>query len=141
MRSENLIHRIAYVFVFSPLGSLYVQQRSTDRDIFPGCWDLATGGILHREESYLSAAKRELGKRLGIYHQELKPHGEFYVSTSQCRAWGSVFSLIWDGEIQPQGRQISHWQYLNIDDLPVFLGQENITPTSYQAYLQLLGID
>ena len=141
MRADNLIHRAAYVFVFSPLGSLCVQQRSIDKDVFPGAWDLAARGVPYAGESYMSAAKRELGEELGIYHQELNAHGDFFYSSNQCRVWGSIFSLVWDGDIQAQASEISQWRYLSTDDLPPFLGQENITPTSYKAYLQLLGLN
>lgn len=141
MRSNNLIHRAAYVFVFSPLGSLCVQQRSPDKDIFPGYWDLAAGGVPKTGESYLSAAKRELGEELGIYHQDLQEHGEFFFTDEKCRVWGSIFSLVWDGDINPQVSEISQWRYLNIEDLTVFLGNKSITPTTYKAYLQLLGIN
>lgn len=141
MRAENLIHRAAYVFVFSPLGSLCVQQRSVHKDIFPGQWDLAAGGIPNKGESYSAAALRELGEELGIYHQKLNVHGEFFFANDECKVWGSVYSLIWDGDIIPQTSEISQWRYLSIEDLPLFLGTENITPTTLKAYHQLLKLN
>mgnify|MGYP000368549282 CR=1 FL=1 len=141
MRAENLIHRAAYIFVFSPLGSLCVQQRSANKDIFPSQWDLAAGGIPSTGESYSEAALRELGEELGIYHQELNAHGEFFYADDKCKVWGSIYSLIWDGDITPQASEISQWRYLSIEDIPLFLGAENITPTTLKAYHQLLGLD
>lgn len=141
MRSDNLIHRAAYVFVFSPLGSLCVQQRSASKDIFPNQWDLAAGGIPAVGESYADAAQRELGEELGIYHQKLNSHGEFYHADEHCRVWGSIYSLIWDGGITPQADEISQWRYLSTEDIPLFLGTEQVTPTTLKAYHRLLGLD
>lgn len=141
MRAQNLIHRAAYIFVFSPLGSLCVQQRVADKDVFPGYWDLAAGGIPDIGENYSDAALRELGEELGIYHQELNSHGEFFYEDSECRVWGSVYSLVWDGDIIHQTSEISQWRYLSIEDIPIFLGSESITPTTKKAYYHLLGIE
>lgn len=140
MRAENLTHRAAYIFVFSPLGSLCVQQRSSNKDIYPGQWDLAAGGIPHTGEGSPEAALRELGEELGIYHQKLNAHGEFFFADNRCKILGSIYSLIWDGDITPQSSEISQWRYLSVEDLALFLGTESITPTTLKAYHQLLGI-
>ncbi len=140
MRERNLIHRAAYIFVFSPLGSLCVQQRSADKDIFASYWDLAAGGIPNVGECYADAALRELGEELGIYRQTLTPHGEFYYGDAQCKVWGSIYSLIWDGDIIPQAAEISAWRYISVEDLPGFLSREAITPTTRKAYMSLLDM-
>lgn len=140
MRAGNLIHRAAYIFVFSPLGSLCVQQRSAHKDLFPNQWDLAAGGIPNIGESYSDAASRELGEELGIWHKKLNSHGEFYFESDQCKLWGSIYSLIWDGDITPQPNEIKQWRYLGPEDIPTFLGTQQVTPTTLKAYHQLLGL-
>lgn len=141
MRQHNLIHRAAYIFVFSPLGALCVQQRSSNKDVFPSYWDLAAGGIPNPGENNEAAALRELGEELGIYHQALNAHGEFIYEDKECRVIGSVFSLIWDGDIIPQASEIAQWRYLSIEDIPLFLSSANITPTTRKAYDTLLELD
>lgn len=140
VRQKNLLHRASYIFVFSPLGALCVQRRTSSKDAFPNYWDLAAGGIPMCEESYDNAAKRELGEELGIYHQSLNKHASFLYEDEQCRLWGQTYSLIWDGDIIPQTSEIAEWRYLSIEDIPIFLTTENISPPTKQAYHTLLEI-
>lgn len=66
MRAQALCHRATYIFVFNSLGQLYVQQRTQNKDIYPGFFDPATGGVVTEGESYDQAARRELAEELGI---------------------------------------------------------------------------
>jgi len=141
MRAQNLIHRASYIFVFSPLGALLVQRRTATKDVFPGYWDLAAGGVVDAGEDYQTAAVRELGEELGIYHQALQHHGEFFYSDDQCQVWGAIYTLIWEGDIHHQSSEIDEVAYLSVEDIPDFLSSQNITPTTLKAYKQLLGID
>lgn len=61
-----LVHRVAHVLVFNRQGDLLLQKRSRHKDIQPGRWDTSVGGHLDPGESYLEAARREMGEELGI---------------------------------------------------------------------------
>ena len=59
MRSENLPHRATYIFVFDRAGRVLVQRRTAIKDMHPGYYDLAAGGVVAAGESYEDNAERE----------------------------------------------------------------------------------
>ena len=72
----GLWHRSVHVFLFRPDGALYLQLRSPDKDIYPGCWDLSVGEHLKPGENYAAGARRGLQEELGIQVDALEPLGE-----------------------------------------------------------------
>ena len=66
VRARNLRHRATYVLVFNRDGKLFVHQRTTMKDVYPGYYDVAVGGVVGAGESYDDAARRELAEELGV---------------------------------------------------------------------------
>ncbi|MBI5089391.1 MAG: NUDIX domain-containing protein [Actinobacteria bacterium] len=66
MRADRLRHRCVFIAVVHPDGRLLVHQRSDAKDVWPGWWDLAVGGVVTAGESYDVAARRELWEEVGI---------------------------------------------------------------------------
>ncbi len=66
MRAENLCHRAVFIVVISSDGYLLVHRRSASKDIWPGWWDIAVGGVVAVGETYEDAARRELWEEIGI---------------------------------------------------------------------------
>ncbi|MGZ4793813.1 MAG: NUDIX domain-containing protein, partial [Ilumatobacteraceae bacterium] len=66
MRAKRLQHRSVGIVVLSSNGRLLIHRRSLDKDIWPGWWDIAAGGVVTAGETYEDAAQRELAEELGI---------------------------------------------------------------------------
>ena len=66
MRDENLRHRSVSILVLGTDGRLLVHQRSDDKDLLPGWWDVCVGGVVGFAEGYDEAARRELAEEIGI---------------------------------------------------------------------------
>lgn len=66
MRQRGLIHRASYILVFNSSGQLFIQKRTMSKDIYPGYWDVAAGGVVLAAESYETSAGRELEEELGV---------------------------------------------------------------------------
>src|SRR5262245_38598731 len=66
MRRFRLPHRCVYVFVFHPDGRLMVHRRTDSKEVFPGFWDVAVGGVVAAQENWLDAAKRETAEEIGV---------------------------------------------------------------------------
>jgi isopentenyldiphosphate isomerase len=66
MRARNLRHRSVGIVVLDGHGRLLVHRRADDKDIWPGRWDVACGGVVGAGESWDDAARRELAEELGI---------------------------------------------------------------------------
>ena len=52
MREQKLIHRASYILVFNQAEDLFVQKRTTTKDVYPGYYDVAAGGVVLAGESY-----------------------------------------------------------------------------------------
>lgn len=63
----GLLHRSVFIVLYNTNNQLYLQQRSDQKDSYPGCWDLSATGHVQLGESTLEAAQRELKEELGIH--------------------------------------------------------------------------
>ena len=63
---EELRHRGIHLFLFNNKGQIFMQKRSDSKDIFPGMLECSLTGHVLADESYLSAAVREIKEELGV---------------------------------------------------------------------------
>lgn len=130
MRHEVLRHRSTFILVFDRNGALYVQKRTLTKDINPGYWDPATGGVVSAGEGYHESALRELGEELGIRGAELIEHYDLLIETHATKTWGRVFSCHWDGEIIPQPEEVQFVEKMTPTEVVERSETENFTPDS-----------
>ena len=74
LRADRLRHRVVFVVVNGTHGRLLVHRRSDSKDLWPGRWDVAAGGVLGAGEEWAAGAHRELAEELGV-DGELEPLG------------------------------------------------------------------
>lgn len=75
MRRDLLRHRSTYIVVLRSSGALVVHRRSEWKDIHPGFWDIAFGGVAGVGEDWHGAAVRELAEEAGIAGVALQDMG------------------------------------------------------------------
>lgn len=127
MRAQGLLHRVTYVFVFDSSGRLFVQKRTATKDLYPGYYDLAAGGVVCVGESYEQSALREAREELGIENTPLQSHFKFFFDQENNRCWGQVFSCVHDGPFVLQKEEVESGEFMEIDQ--VINGEiEPITP-------------
>jgi len=66
MRAGNLRHRAVYVLVLDRAGRLLAHRRADWKDVWPGRWDVAFGGVAGVGEAPLETARRELAEEAGV---------------------------------------------------------------------------
>ncbi|WP_332468353.1 NUDIX hydrolase YfcD [Desulfogranum marinum] len=130
MRRQRLIHRAAYILVFNEAGCLFIQKRTMTKDIYPGYWDLAAGGIVLAEESYEDAAARELAEELGVTAGPFQHLFDQYFEDSSNRVWGRVFSCTHNGPFVLQKEEIEHGHFIPLSDIESLHEREPFTPDS-----------
>ena len=138
MRQKELCHRATYVFVFNSLGQLYVQERTLTKDIYPGYFEPATGGVVAEGESFDVAAVRELEEELGIRNVDLSPHFHFYFQDGGCRVWGRVYTCRYDGELILQKEEVADVVMESPSDILSNRYHRNYTPDSLMALERLM---
>lgn len=71
MRARRLRHRCTYVVVIDSHDRVVVHRRAEWKDVYPGWWDLAFGGVCGVGEPWLESARRELAEEAGLIVGEL----------------------------------------------------------------------
>ncbi len=98
MRRSRLKHRCVFVAVRSTDGRVLVHRRADDKDLWPGRWDLAVGGVVAAGESYDDAAARELAEELGV-RAVLRPLGAGAYRDADVDLLARVYTAVHDGEV------------------------------------------
>jgi isopentenyldiphosphate isomerase len=128
IRARRLPHRSTYILVFNSRGELYVQKRTMTKDVFPGYYDPAAGGVVLAGESYKESAVRELAEEMGIRNVLLLRLFEFYFADEATRVWGGVFSCVYDGELILQEEEVEYIRLMTIEEILRRAEKEAFTP-------------
>ncbi len=128
MRSRGLPHRACYIMVFNSRGELFVQKRTMSKDIYPGYYDIAAGGVVLAGESYDESAKRELSEEMGIDDGNLVPHFTFFYEEGRNQVWGRVYSCIYDGELTLQPEEVESGFFALPEEVLALSRKEPFTP-------------
>lgn len=62
----GLRHRATHLLIYNRRGELFLQQRSLEKDNFPGVWDSSASGHLDAGETYDACVVREAREELGV---------------------------------------------------------------------------
>ncbi|MGE4401902.1 MAG: NUDIX hydrolase YfcD [Desulfobulbus sp.] len=128
MRQQRLIHRASYILVFNTAGELFIQKRTLTKDIYPGYWDLAAGGVVLEGESYEESAKRELREELGVSGAKLRPLFDQYYEDADNRVWGRIFACTSNGPFTLQEEEIDYGRFINLGKIEELNQVEPVTP-------------
>lgn len=128
MRQQNLIHRASYILVFNRQGQLFIQKRTATKDIYPGYWDLAAGGVVQAGESYLESAARELREELGVAGVKLKRLFDQYFEDEHNKVWGRIFTCVHNGPFTLQAEEIDYGRFIPLSEIEALHRSEPVTP-------------
>lgn len=141
VRAGRLCHRAVYVFVTTSSGELLIQERTMTKDVWPGAYDLAAGGVVDVGESYDQAAARELEEEMGISGVPLDSKFHFYYQDDNCQLWGKVYTCVWDGAIIPQPEEVARVVHDRPEQVLANPQMRLYTPDSLMALRKLQGIE
>lgn len=104
-----------------------VRHSYQSRDMF-----MLPGGGIHRGESVLAAAERELREETGCKLSEARIHAEFFSSAEGARNHITVVTGTASGEPRVDGREIIEAAYIPLDPLPA-----NIAPATQRRLIEI----
>jgi isopentenyldiphosphate isomerase len=138
MRAKALPHRACYILVFNSKGELFVQKRTQSKDIYPGYYDIAAGGVVLAGESYEHSAQRELKEELGISNSPLASHFTFKHEDTNNIVWGRVYSCTYDGEMILQEEEVESGFFMAPDKVLELSKKEPFTPDGLYVLKRIL---
>ena len=128
MREQHLIHRASYILVFNAAGELFVQKRTMIKDIYPGYWDVAAGGVVLAGESYEESAERELAEELGVSGVNLQFLFDQYYEDQENRVWGRIFTCTHEGPFTLQPEEVEYGRFMEPRIALDYSNSEPFTP-------------
>jgi len=138
MRARRLPHRATYILVFNNCGDLFIQKRTETKDIYPGYYDVAAGGVVLAGESYEESALRELYEELGITGTVLASHFDHYHSDADNKVWGRIFSCVHDGPFVLQKEEVESGLFLPPRQVLSLSSKEPFTPDGIEILRRFL---
>lgn len=138
MRAGRLRHRCTFVVVRRGDGRVLVHRRSEDKDLWPGRWDLAAGGVVGAGEGWEAAAARELAEELGIIGAVLEPLGGGTYADEHVDEVARVWSTTWDGPIEFTDGEVAEAHWVTPSELRERLGRDRFVPDSLALVVPLV---
>jgi isopentenyldiphosphate isomerase len=142
MRARNLRHRAVFVLVRSTRGEVLIHRRSDDKDVWPGQWDLAIGGVVGAGEGYEAAAVRELAEEIGVDVEAgaLGPLGGGRYEDGDVRLVGRVYHLVHDGPFAFNDGEVVEAGFVGLAELEGRLAHDRFLADSKALVLPWLGL-
>ncbi len=139
MRRKALTHRASFILVFNTSGELFLQKRTETKDIYPGYWDVAAGGVVMAGESYEESAERELAEELGIRDVPLIVLFDHYYEDPDNRVWGRVFYCSHEGPFILQVEEVAYGRFTPLDEALLLSLSEPFTPDGVEILRRILA--
>jgi isopentenyldiphosphate isomerase len=138
MRAQRLQHRAVSIAVLSSGGQLLVHRRADTKDVWPGMWDIAAGGVVAAGETYDNAARRELAEELGIRVDALEPLGEGRFRDESVALIGRGYRCTHDGPFTFTDGEIAEVRWVDRTGLAELMRTESFVPDNATLLLPLL---
>jgi isopentenyldiphosphate isomerase len=140
MRAGRLLHRATSIAVFGTDGRLLVHRRAVTKDIWPGRWDIAAGGVVSAGEEYLASARRELAEELGIDDPDLVlvDLGGGRYTDPDADLFMRCFRCTHDGPFRFTDGEVSEVRWVTRDELERLLATETFVADNPAVLLPLL---
>jgi 8-oxo-dGTP pyrophosphatase MutT (NUDIX family) len=138
MRARRLQHRSVGIAVISTHGRLLIHRRSDDKDIWPGWWDIAAGGVVASGETYEDAARRELAEELGLVDVEIECIGRSRYVDADLAALCRGYRVVHDGPFTFADGEVAEARWVTFDELESMRASHRFLPDSLALLLPLI---
>ena len=138
MRARRLLHRSVGIAVLSTDGRVLIHRRSDQKDLWPGWWDIAAGGVVASGETYLEAAYRELAEELGLTGLQLEHLGRDRFVADDLAVWCALYRVVHDGPFRFDDGEVVEVRWVTFAELDAMQVDHRFVPDSHTLLLPLL---
>lgn len=139
MRAGRLRHRCTYIVVVDLSERLIVHQRALWKDVWPGRWDVAFGGVVGVGEDWGAAALRELQEEAGV-EAGLQEIGGGRYDDSDVSVLGRVYLARHDGPFTFPDGEVVQADRIPLDDVEAWIADHPLCPDSLTLAANALGL-
>jgi isopentenyldiphosphate isomerase len=127
VHDEYLIHRSVMVFVLNEDDSVFVNQRSALKQMYPGYWSIAFGGHVQAGETYDDAVAREVEEETGL-RGHIFPITSFQKRTADERENVRVYGVRAEEDLRLFAEEIEQGRFVTMAELNQMLGHFDFLP-------------
>jgi isopentenyldiphosphate isomerase len=135
VRAGRLLHRSVFVLVRAPSGSVLVHRRAPTKDVWPGRWDLAAGGVVASGEVPDDAACRELAEELGIVDVTPRRLGRGSYADADVAELATLYEVTWDGPVHFADGEVVEARWVAEEELGRMVAELPFVPDSVALVL------
>lgn len=139
MRAQRLRHRCTYIVVVDLSERLVVHQRALWKDVWPGRWDVAFGGVVAVGEDWGQAALRELREEAGV-EAGLQALGGGPYDDGDVSVLGRVYLARHDGPFTFPDGEVLQADRIPLDEVEGWIGAHELCPDSLLLAASALGL-
>lgn len=139
MRAERLRHRSVFIAVTNDDGDLLVHRRAEHKDVWPGWWDIAVGGVVGCDESFDDAARREFREELGTDTTPIQFIGSGAYEDDTVKLVAHCYVVVENGPFQFTDNEITEAHWVSADELDHWLRSKPFLPDSLALVLPRLS--
>jgi isopentenyldiphosphate isomerase len=140
MRETAARHRAVFIAVLSSRDELLVHRRALTKDIWPGWWDVAVGGVMSPCETADVAASRELQEELGLTGVELESLATGGYEDKDVRLLSASYVCRHDGPFTFSDGEVLESEWVPLVRLLEWLGSHQVLPDSRALVLPFLPL-
>jgi isopentenyldiphosphate isomerase len=134
MRARGLLHRSTYVLLRNAAGQFLVHRRTDTKDVYPGAYDVFSGGVCAAGESYDECARREVAEEFAVRGVELRFLFRHRYRGPGAAVWGAVYEAQWNGSVRHQESEVAWSGWVARDELERMLGERDFCPDSREIF-------
>lgn len=123
-----LLHPVVHLHIFNDRGELFLQKRSSKKEIFPDLWDSSVGGHIDFGETPQQAVIRETQEELGLSNLDIIYLSRHIIETRYERELTYCFYTVTKQKPQPDRDEVSDGRFWTIDEIKQHIGTGIFTP-------------
>ena len=143
MRAGRLRHRCVFIAAVHADGRLLVHRRSEHKDVWPGWWDIAVGGVVSAGEAFDAAAVRELAEEVGVHDATPVPIDAGHVQAyddADVSLLGRCYRVVHAGPFTFADGEVVEARWVTATELDTLAEQQQFLPDSMALLRPLLHL-
>lgn len=137
MRARRLRHRCVFIVVRASNGEVLIHRRAGHKDLWPGRWDLAVGGVVSAGEGWEQAARRELREEIGVT-AALRFLGQGAYEDADVSEYAWVYECTHNGPFEFDDGEVVEALFVPLDELRARSSAYPFVPDSVALVLKLI---